>query len=76
MHDLNARLKAEQKNLERTRKQASPREREPELQRDMDLTAEKVPSAGCRSRAVWPVPWCEAPAALLPCICTSRSAHP
>ena len=44
VRDLNQRLKAEQKNLERTRKQASPREREPELQRQTDLTAEKVPS--------------------------------
>jgi hypothetical protein len=44
VRDLNARLKAEQKNLERTRKQASPREREPELQRELDRTAEKVRS--------------------------------
>lgn len=45
VRDLNTRLKAEQKNLERTRKQASPREKEPELQREMDLTAEKVPKS-------------------------------
>ena len=42
VRDLNSRLKAEQKNLERTSKQASPREREPELKREMDRTAEQV----------------------------------
>lgn len=42
VRDLNSRLKAEQKNLERTRKQASPREKEPAMQREMDRTAEQV----------------------------------
>jgi hypothetical protein len=42
VRDLNSRLNAERKNLERTSKQASPREKEPGLQAEMEDTAKKV----------------------------------
>lgn len=46
MRDLNSRLNAERKNLERTRKQADPREKEPKLQREMEATAKEVGAHG------------------------------
>ena len=46
MRDLNSRLNAERKNLERTSKQADPREKEDKLQREMESTAKEVGAQG------------------------------